>query len=119
MGESDVHVNRDTELANGACSLEARLGQLLAEQRSLRERLEQTRTELDRINAEVLRTQEEYCTDEARDLEYRRCMQRLLGFDPYLDLAEIEEARKNPQSFADLLEELERMGQGESGVADG
>ena len=51
---------------NGVVGLENRLRRLFGEQQRLRELLDQTRAELDGVNAELFRFQDEYCTDAAR-----------------------------------------------------
>src|SRR4051812_16957324 len=88
---------------NGDGGLEARLRWLYGEQGRLRALLEQTRTELGRINAEILRTQDEYCTTPQREEEFWQCQKRIWGYDPRDVLQEIEEAKKNPHAFADIL----------------
>ena len=124
----------NVEQVNGPVALEARLGHLFAEQIRLRELLEQTRdildgrtrsasasasarelfdqtkAELDRVNAEVLRVQDEYCTTPDREDKYCLCLKKLVGSDPREDLKEIEEAKKNPLMFEDLIAELEKIG---------
>lgn len=95
----------------GSSPLEAKLRPLLTEQRQLRDLLEQTRAELDRVNGEVLRLNEEYCSDPSREAEYFHCLQQILGFDARLDAKEIEEGLKDPQSLRDFLAELEGLRQ--------
>src|SRR5437870_471550 len=112
MSEPRTETAQATGSVNGAASseLEARLRQFLGEQRRLRELLDQTRADLDRINTELLRFQDEYCTDAAREEEYDSALERILGFDPRIDPKEIEEALKDPQGIDEFLAELERQG---------
>jgi hypothetical protein len=110
MAEINVQVNHEADRIDGPCSLEARLRHLFAEQHRLRELLEQTRAELDRVNATVLRTQDDYCTSPEREEEYDQCLEKILGFDPRIDLREIEAAKRNPMPIEALLEELEQIG---------
>ena len=58
----------------------------------------------------MLRFQDEYCTDAAREEEYDSALERILGFDPRIDPKEIEEALKDPQGIDEFLAELERQG---------
>jgi hypothetical protein len=95
---------------NSQSPLEVRLRQLFAQQVQLREQLETTRAELDRVNAEVLRTQEDWSRTLEGEAEYNECMKRICGYDLQDVLREIEEAKKNPQSIEDLIAELEKMG---------
>src|SRR5262249_4925843 len=69
MADTSTNASQALSELNGA-ALEAKLRSLYARQRELREHLEATRTELNRINAEVLRTQDEYCTTPEREEEY-------------------------------------------------
>jgi hypothetical protein len=89
-------------------ALEERLRRFFAEQERLRERLDQTRAELDVVNAELREFQYAYCTDKAREEEYLECLERILGFDRRIDEKEIEEAIKNPCGIEDIIEELQR-----------
>jgi len=104
----------DRVAPNGEPTLEARLrqlfhsqGELLVRQDQLRGQMEATRTELDRISAEITQTQEMYCTDPQREDEYFRCLKALLGEDPREVVAAIEEAKKNPVSLDDFIAELQ------------
>lgn len=108
MADIDVQIGPPTNLVNGECALEDKLRRLFAEQVRLREQLEQTRAELDHVNAEVLRTQDEYCTTPEKEDEYCQCLKKIIGYDPRDMLKEIEEAKRNPQSVKDILAELER-----------
>ena len=112
MSELRTETAQATGAANGAPAPEpeARLRHLLGEQRRLRELLEQTRAALDRVNADLLGFQNEYCTDPAREREYDSALARILGFDPRFDPKEIEEALKDPQGIDEFLAELERHG---------
>ncbi len=94
---------------NGAFSaeLEVRLRYFFGEQQRLRESLDWTRAELDRVNAELLRFQDEYCTDAAREEEYLDCLERIHGTSFRMDPMEIEEALANPQGIEDILRKLE------------
>jgi hypothetical protein len=114
MPETTVQPSPTTPL-NGvvAFALEARLRYFFSEQARLRELLERARADLDRVNAELLRFQDEYCTDAVREGEYDRAIERILGFNPRIDPKEIEEAMANPQGIEDILEELERHAEGE------
>jgi hypothetical protein len=109
MAEPNVPANQDRVAVNATRSLEARLGRLFAEQRRLRELLETTREELDRVNREVLRTQDEFCTDPAREEEYLCVLERVLGYDPRIDPKELEDALTNGQSLEELIAELEAV----------
>lgn len=107
------------ESINGVSSLEGILGRLFAEQRRLREQLEQIREQLDQVNREVLRVQKDYCVDDQHELHYRKCVQHLLGIDPYLDPSEIEEALRTHQTFEEFLAEVEAEGNEQPEVANG
>lgn len=96
---------------NGQSELEARLRSLSARQLALRARLEATREELNGVTAELLRIQDECSASPEQEEEYWQCWKRIEGSDPRDILQEIEEARKNPQSMADFLAELERAGE--------
>jgi len=111
MADLKVPTGPDGTWTNSACAVEARLRHLFAEQFRLRELLEATRAELDRVNAEVLQTQKEYCTSPEREEEYCQCLEKVLGFNPRISLEEIEAARRNPQSIEDFLAELDRIGE--------
>src|SRR5262249_48692833 len=100
-------------------SLEAYLRQLFARQQQLREQLEAVRAELDCVNADVLRAQEEFCTSPEREDEYNACLQRILGFDSRIDPQEIEEAKKDPRDAWTVLAELEAMGTEGPGAGNG
>src|SRR5208283_458194 len=117
MSDPRVESVQATSPINGAAvsQLEARLRHLLEEQRRLRTLLDQTSAEaaplsseevhakgltelanrtwaeLDRINDDLYRFQDEYCTDAAREAEYDSALERILGFDPRINLNEIEE----------------------------
>ena len=119
---------------NGVGGPDARLRHLFAEQQRLRELLDRTRAdaallkkedaddhrlpefvrlmekELEGVNAELFRFQDEYCTDTAREEEYNRAVERILGFDPRVDLKEVEAilAGKRGCDMREFLEELER-----------
>jgi hypothetical protein len=108
MAEPNVGISQEVLSRNGHDPLESRLRSLFAEQQRLREELERTRAQLDQVNAEVLRFQEEYCTDAEREEEYGRCLQKVLGFDTHIDAALIEEARAGGQTMDQLIEELEQ-----------
>jgi hypothetical protein len=90
-------------------SLEARLRHFFGEQHRLRELLDRTRAELDRVNSELLAFQDKYCTDAAREEEYLSCLEKILGYDPRIDPREIEEAMANPHGIEDILEGLEKQ----------
>jgi uncharacterized protein YhaN len=107
MAELNQQDGQHNGSPGGTCAVEARLRHLFSEQRRLRELLERTRAELDQINREVLQVQEDFCTDEAREQEYWRCLQRLLGFDPVITREEIEEATlADCVVFAHLVDQL-------------
>jgi hypothetical protein len=108
MADTSTQVQVPTSDLNGV-SLEAKLRQLYARQDELRTQLEATRAELNRVSAEVLRTQQEYCTDPGREEEYWQCLKNILGEDPREFLKEIEAAKANPTLFEDLLKELEQI----------
>jgi len=63
---------------------------------------------LDRVNAEVLATQETYCTDAEREEEYGRCLHKVLGVDPHFNPSLFAEAETGGQTLAEIIEELER-----------
>jgi hypothetical protein len=107
MAHSDIQAVPEAILVNGDASLETTLQRLFAEQRRLRELLEQTQAEYARANRAVLQFQQGYCTDPARALEYRRCVQRLTGLDPYITPEEIEAAERTGLTFEQLLEAIE------------
>jgi hypothetical protein len=90
----------------GASELENRLRRLYSEQNRLMVLLDQSRTELERLNSEVRRCQEEYCTDAAREAEYLDTVERILGRKVRIDPKELEEARNNPQTFEAFIAEL-------------
>jgi hypothetical protein len=108
MAELDVHIGPNVDSVSVGSSLESRLRNLFAEQRRLRDQLEQTRADLDRVNRQVLQFQDEFCTDAQREEEYDRCLQKVLGFDPRIDASLLEEARAGGQSMDKLIEEMER-----------
>ena len=97
---------------NGVVGLENRLRRLFGEQQRLRELLDQTRAELDGVNAELFRFQDEYCTDAVRQEEYDSAIERILGIDPRIDLKEVEEVLAGRRScdMREFIEELERTG---------
>jgi hypothetical protein len=135
MSDPQTQAPQATGSMNGAASseLEARLGHLL-EQRRLGALLEQAlaeagqstapeahekpagkladqaRADLDRINAELARFQNEYCTDAAHEEAYDSALERILGFNPRIDLNEIKEILAGRQScdMKPFLEDLER-----------
>ena len=134
MAESDAPVNDEANLADGPSSLEAKLRRLFADQHRLREELEQireksaaangeglrsqeeqNRAELRAVNREVLRTQDSYCTNEQREEEYRRCIIKLTGFDPYVSAQDIEEWMRTGVSMQQIIEEIEK----EAGLSSG
>jgi predicted nucleic acid-binding Zn-ribbon protein len=119
MSTSDRNGLPNYDPVEGASELENRLRRLYAEQLRLQVLLAQTRTELDRVSSEVMRFQQEYCTDEAREKEYEGCIERIFGFSERDLLAEIEQANKDPQSVEDFLAELQQLGQGLPEKADG
>jgi predicted nuclease with TOPRIM domain len=110
MAEASVGSSQEVMLRNGHDPLESRLRSLFAEQQRLREELERTRAQLDQVNAEVLRFQEEYCTDAEREEEYGRCLQKVLGFDTRLDpeLIACAGTTTSGQTLLEIIEELER-----------
>jgi len=135
MSEPRTEAAQAAGSINGAASseLEARLRHFFGEQRRLRALLDQTlaeaglltlqevhekhvtevadrtRADLDQINAELCRFQDEYCIDAAREEEYDRAIERILGFDPRIDLNEVEEilAGKRSCDMNKLIVELE------------
>jgi hypothetical protein len=108
--DPSVGISQEVTSRNGHYPLETRLRSLFTEQRRLREELERTRAQLDRVNAEVLATQETYCTDAEREEEYERCLHNVLGIDPRLDPELIVAAGKTTggQTVLEIIEELER-----------
>ncbi len=112
---SEPHANKGQAI-NGLISpsLEARLRHFFGEQHRLRELLDKTRAELDRVNCELLAFQDKFCTDAAREEEYLSCLEQILGYDPRIDPREIEEAMANPGGIEDILEELESHANSES-----
>jgi hypothetical protein len=137
MSEPRAETTQATGSINGATTseVEARLRYFFGEQRRLRALLEQTeaeaglpslqevqekrpgesadrtRADLDRINAELLRFQDEYCTDPSRAEEYDSAIERILGFDPRIDVKEVEEilAGKHACDMKKHIEDLERI----------
>jgi hypothetical protein len=107
MSASDRNGLPNYDPVEGASELENRLRRFFAEQRRLREQLEQTRADLDRVNSELLQFQDEYCTDAAREEEYLDCLERVLGYSVRIDLKELEEARNNPRTIEDIIAEIE------------
>lgn len=109
MAEVNVRAGGTTESVNGSSPLESRLRGLFAEQRRLSELLEQTRADLDEINRQVLTFQDDYCTDAERQEEYDSALERILGFDPRIDLNEVEEilSGKRGRDMGALIAELE------------
>ncbi len=108
-----------TQTSNGqtridsANALEARLRELFAKQRRLRELLDQTRSELDSVNQDVLSVQAEYCTDAQREEEYLQVLERLLGLDPRIRPEELQGAVDAREFLEGLFQELEQeAGQG-------
>ena len=136
MSKPHTEIAPTTGSINGAASseLEARLRHFFGEQQRLRALLDQTlaeavpltwrevhekrlgeladrtRADLERINAELFRFQDEYCTDAAREEEYECAIERILGFDPRIDLHEVEEvlAGKRNCDMKKFIVELER-----------
>jgi predicted nuclease with TOPRIM domain len=111
MPEQHTQAAETAASINGACpsELEVRLRHIFGEQQRLRELLDRMRAELDLVNAELRRFQDEYCTDAAREDEYLDCLERIHGVSFRIDPREIEEAMANPQGIEDLLAELERQ----------
>jgi len=105
----EPHFNTDHPSVNGAprSDLETRLRHIFAEQQRLRDLLDTTRAELDRVNCELLAFQDEFCTDAACEEEYLTCLEQILGYDPRIDPKEIAEAMANPNGIENILEELE------------
>src|SRR5438128_84691 len=103
MKETNGEAVQPGAVADSEDSLEATLGQLFREQRGLREQLETVRTELERVNREILKVQEEFCTDAQREEVYQRCLERLLGFDPGIDAKEIDEAGQDGPPISELI----------------
>jgi uncharacterized protein YhaN len=111
MPETPIHPLTVASVnGTSAAALEARLRIFFTEQARLRELLEKTRAELDRVNSELMQFESEYCTDAARQEEYNRAIERILGFDPRIDLNEVEEilAGKRGYDMSEFLVELER-----------
>jgi hypothetical protein len=108
MNDVPSQVNQDALAANGTDPLEGKLRHLFAEQRRLRDLLEKTRAELDGVNGELIRFQRAFCTDAVREEEYNQCLERILGFDPRLNLQEFEVARAGGESLEELIRELEK-----------
>ena len=109
MAEVNMRIDGTIESVDGSSSLDDRLRGLFAEQRRLRELLEQTRADLDAVNREVLRFQDEHCTDAVREKEYDGALERVLGIDPRIDLNEVEEvlSGKRGCDMGKFIEELE------------
>ena len=121
MPQLHSSTNQSPGELNGApaSELEAKLRFFFGEQRRLRELLEQTRAELDRVNRDLLQYQDEYCTDSGREAEYLDCLESILGYSIRVDPKEIEEAQKNPVDFKAFLAELEKIGQHSVRAANG
>jgi predicted nucleic acid-binding Zn-ribbon protein len=119
MSASDRNGFPNYEPVAGAPELENQLRRLYAEQFRLMVQLDQTRTELDRVNGEVRRFQQEYCSDTAREKEYEGCIERIFGFSLRDLQAEIETAMKNPHSLEDMFAELEQRAEGLPEGVDG
>lgn len=107
MAGPQAEVDSGTTAADGV-ALEATLRQLFAERTKWRELRDQAQEELNRLNREVLRIQDKYCTDEAREAECRRCVERLTGTDLSIDLKAIEEAKRDGITMEQILEELKK-----------
>ena len=110
MAQSETQVAAGAQSLNGAEDLEGRLRRLFGEQQRLRELLDRTREQLDGVNAELFRFQDEYCTDAAREEEYDSALERILGFNPRIDLKEVEEvlAGRRGCDMKEFIEALER-----------
>jgi hypothetical protein len=110
MIQSKATTDASAQPLNGEVGLESRLRRIFGEQQRLRELLERTRAELDEVNAELFRFQDEYCTDAARQAEYEDALEQVLGFNPRIDLKEVEEilAGKRSCDMGEFIEELER-----------
>jgi hypothetical protein len=107
MTQPDVQNPNGTPSVSDASSLEGTLRRLFAERTRWRELRDQAQAEFSRLNREVLRVSREYCTDEARELEYRRCVERLTGFDPYISPEQVAEAERTGGPIDDILRGLE------------
>jgi hypothetical protein len=112
---ADLHPSpsqQTAEQTNSSTCVEVKLRQLFTQRRKLRATLDATRVELDRVNAEVLRIQDDYCTSPEREEEYLQYLEKILGYNPRIDPKELEAALKDPQSIEDFLAELEQPSQG-------
>ncbi len=114
MSQPDPQAAVNGTPPNGAADLESRLRQLFDKQQRLRELLDRTRQELDDLAAELFRFQDEYCADAACEEEYAKAIERILGFDPRIDLNEVEEilAGRRSCEMGEFIAELERHIQG-------
>jgi hypothetical protein len=112
MAQPETQVPASAESVNGVVGLESQLRRLFGGQQRLRELLDRTRQELDDVNAELFRFQDEYCTDAARQEEYDSAIERILGFDPRIDLKEVEEVLAGRRScdMREFIEALEHVG---------
>ena len=110
MIQSKATTDASAQPLNGEVGLESRLRRIFGEQQRLRELLERTRAELDEVNAELFRFQDEYCTDTAREEEYESAIERILGFNPRIDLKEVEEVLAGRRScdMKEFIEALEK-----------
>ena len=106
MSASDRNGLPNFDPVEGASELENRLRRLYSEQNRLMVLLDQARTELERLNNEVRRCQEEYCTDAAREEEFLDTVERILGPGVRIDPKELEEARNNPQTIEAFIASL-------------
>jgi uncharacterized protein YhaN len=102
----------------GLSDLESRIRQFFDAQQRLRALLDQARAELDQVNAALMRFQDEYCTDAAREEEYLSCVEQILGCSVRLDPNELAAALADPQSTEEFLAELEKIGQERVGSAN-
>ena len=109
MARFEAPVGADAQSPNGVVGLESRLRRLFEEQQRLRELLDRTRGELDTVNADLFRLQDEYCTDAARQEEYDGAVERILGFDPRIDLKEVADLldKERGCDMGEFIEELE------------
>jgi hypothetical protein len=105
MAQPEAQVAASGHSHNGAVDLERRLRQLLGEQHRLRDAL-------DGVNAVLHRVQDDYCSDPARQEEYDSAIERILGFDPRIDLNEVQEvlAGKRGCDLGEFIDQLERTG---------
>jgi len=107
MTANDGHTSRNKPKGQDASDLEEKLRRFFEEQRRLRALLNQTRADLDRVNAGLLNFQHEYCIDAAREEEYLQCLEKVTGIDPRAEELRMNEGLRDGVTFEQIIQALE------------